>query len=98
MNLEVFPLVTLSVCECGRSTLKPDIQLGTKYTLDLDSITTGLYMCGGCKEENTCVVVKTTQQLNPDAPMAYLPLGLFGPEPIQKAFERLNSVESEMEQ
>lgn len=39
--MTIVALARLSACECGYGTLDPQITIGTKYTVDLDSISWG---------------------------------------------------------
>ena len=83
MNMGQLVLVTLkrlSVCGCGYGVLADEIQLGTKYTVDLGSFRLGAYRCGRCHKSKKVRIVLASQQLNPDRPMAYLPAELFGLE------------------
>jgi hypothetical protein len=69
----------LSICECGFAVLDDSIQLGTVYNADADSVRhLYRYRCGGCgKTQDNVRVIKCSQKLNPDMPMAPLPLALF---------------------
>jgi len=77
MKTRIFPLARLTVCECGYGVLDDAIQLGTKYTIDLESFKLAMYRCGRCGKRKEVQVVLASQQLNPGRPMAYLPAALF---------------------
>ena len=79
MSVRVLPLVRRSICPCGEPVLDEAIQIGVKYRVDPSTIRLGFsYRCGKCGQvQDNIVVVDASQQLNPDLPMAPLPLGLF---------------------
>lgn len=46
------PLLHISICECGDSTLHDYIKLGTVYVLDMETLRDGgYYRCGKCGTE-----------------------------------------------
>jgi hypothetical protein len=75
------PLARLSICPCGFSVLKDEIQVGTVYMVDLSSIRSGFtYGCGGCKKFQTNVIVIDAAHRTPNDPTIMpLPWGLFEP-------------------
>jgi hypothetical protein len=75
------PLVRLSICTCGFTTLKDEITVGTVYMVDLSSIRGGFaYRCGGCKKIQTDVIVIDAAHRTPNDPTVMpLPWGLFAP-------------------
>jgi hypothetical protein len=78
-NMLEIALQRLSICPCGYAVLDDRITVGTLYPLDLDTIRGGSrYFCGGCKTWHEDVaVVKASQVLHPQKPMAMLPYELF---------------------
>ena len=70
-------LSKLSVCECGYGVLADEIQLETKYTVDLRSFALATYRCGKCGKRKEVQVILASQQLHPERAMAYLPAELF---------------------
>jgi hypothetical protein len=78
-TLQEMPLQHLSICPCGYSVLDDRITVGTRYTLDMATVSGGFrYFCGGCRKWHEGVtVVKASQVLHPERPMAMLPYGLF---------------------
>ena len=77
-RMKLVCLERLSVCNCGYSVLADEIQLGAKYTVDLESFKLGMYRCGRCGNRKEVQIVLASQQLHPGRPMAYLPAELFG--------------------
>jgi hypothetical protein len=80
-TIQEMPLQRLSICPCGYSVLDDRITVGTRYTLDMATVCGGFrYFCGGCRTWHEMVtVVKASQVLHPEKPMAMLPYGLFVP-------------------
>lgn len=76
MTFAEVPTVRESVCSCGFPALKTDVPLGTRYTVDLDSVTYDYSMrCGGCGKKlrlQTIWAMKRGDRLG-----GYLPAELF---------------------
>lgn len=82
MALERRPLLRLSACDCGFTTLKDEIPLGTVYTIDTGTVRRGTYRCGGCQKTTTMDMVRASQILRPELPMMPLPVILFEKEEV----------------
>jgi hypothetical protein len=69
------PLKKLSVCSCGFTLLREEIQLGTVYHVDIEDRRTLLYICGGCGERALLECVKVQRRM--DSAAGYLPVAAF---------------------
>ena len=81
------PLQRLSICVCGFGTWRDELPLGKVYNLNLATVKSALYKCGGCGwvQRVDCV------QSEPDG--LFIPKGLFFP--LARTEEQAANRESE---
>lgn len=48
----------LSACDCGETSLRDGIGLGTIYEVDRQDTITTTYVCGGCSKKNQLVAIR----------------------------------------
>lgn len=85
MSMQLLPLIKLSICTCGFTTLNDDIPLGAIYPVIPETVRGGFgYKCGGCGTIFPDIeYVQTgprdigTGAFSP-GPLRYLPAALFG--------------------
>lgn len=58
------PLKRLSLCPCGYTLLREDIQIGTIYEVDAANRTPGRLTCGGCGRNHFVTLVYVARRGN----------------------------------